>query len=73
MMKKNRKREWLCQKASVLFVDRILLAALIVVFLSGILLHPLQQVFVIKMVHKVSSVILVIGVIVHILQHRRSR
>lgn len=73
MMKKNRKREWLCQKASVRFVDRILLAALVVVFFSGILLHPLQQVFAIKMIHKVSSVILVIGVIVHIIQHRKRR
>lgn len=73
MMKKNRKREWLCQKVSVQFVNRILLAALVVVFFSGILLHPLQQVFAIKMIHKVSSVILVIGVIVHIIQHRKRR
>ena len=61
------------QKVPVQLVDWMILADLAVVLLSGILLHPLREAVVFQIIHKVSSVILVIGVLVHILQHRRSK
>lgn len=57
--------------SSIRLVDWMLLADLAVVFLSGILLHPLQGVFAIKILHKLSSVLLVIGMIVHVVQHKK--
>ena len=54
-------------------VNRIILAALVIVFISGILLYPLEGVHAIKIIHKLSEVILVVGVAVHMVQHKGSR
>ena len=61
------------QKPPVQLVDRMLLAVMAVVLLSGILLHPLMEVAAIKLLHKMSSVLLVIGMIVHVIQHRKRK
>lgn len=66
-MIRSKKRK---EKLSVRLVNHMLLVMLLVVFISGILLHPFQGVLIIKMVHKLSSVLLVVGVIVHVMQHR---
>ena len=49
-----------------------MLIALAFVFLSGMLLHPLQGTLAVLILHKMSSVIFVIGMIVHVVQHRLS-
>lgn len=59
------------KKPAVQMVDRILLFAVTVVFVTGILIHPLQEVFLIMLLHKISSVVLVLGTIAHVLQHRK--
>lgn len=56
------------KKTSVQMVDRMLFFAFTVVFVSGILLHPLQGAFLILILHKISSVVLVLGTIAHVLQ-----
>lgn len=58
------------KKLSVQLVNGILLISLAVVFVSGVLLHPFSGVLAIKILHKLSSLLLVVGVMVHILQHR---
>lgn len=55
----------------VRLVDWMLMIDLAVVFLSGMLLHPLQGVAVIKILHKLSSVLLLAGMIVHVVQHKK--
>ncbi|MGN0408243.1 MAG: hypothetical protein ACI4EJ_08280 [Bacteroides sp.] len=55
----------------VKLVNMMLIAALALVFLSGILLHPLQGAAAIKILHKISSLAFVLAVVVHILQHRK--
>lgn len=61
------------KKSSVQMVDRMLFIALAVVLVSGILLHPLQGAFIILILHKLSSVVLVLGIITHVLQHRKEK
>ena len=68
-MKRNQKKG----KLSVRLVNRILLTALVVVFFSGILLQLFQEVLAIQMIHKLSSTILVAGVIVHVIQHKKQK
>lgn len=68
-MKMNQKKG----KLSVRLVNRILLTALVVVFFSGILLQLFQEVLAIQMIHKLSSTILVAGVIVHVIQHKKQK
>lgn len=58
------------KKPAVRRVDRMLIAAMAVLALTGVLLHPLQGAFVIKILHKLSAVLFVIGTIVHVIQHR---
>lgn len=70
-MKKSKKMNY--RKLSVRLTERILLIALVIVFLSGMLIHPLQRVITIKIIHKISSVVLVAGIIVHVLQHRKEK
>lgn len=55
---------------SVRLVDWGLMAALAVVFVTGMLLHPLHGMMVIKILHKLFSVLLAVGMIVHVVQHR---
>ncbi|MGN0245174.1 MAG: hypothetical protein ACI4DK_04295 [Lachnospiraceae bacterium] len=58
------------KKKSVQIVDVWILIALSVVIVSGVLLHPLQGMLIILMLHKISSVCFVVEMIVHVLQHR---
>lgn len=59
------------QKKSVRLMDQILIAALLILFVTGILMHPLQGILVLKILHKLSAVVFVLGIIGHIIQHRR--
>lgn len=61
------------KKRSVQIADWVMLIALAIVFFSGILLHPLQGTVMILMLHKVSAVILVLGMIAHVVQHRMQK
>lgn len=58
------------KKRSVQIVDVLLLATLLAVFVSGVLLHPLREMLPILILHKISSVCFVAGMIAHVLQHR---
>lgn len=58
------------KKMSVQIADWVLMAALAVLFLTG-MLHPLQGMLIIKILHKLAAVIFVLGILVHILQHRK--
>lgn len=60
------------RKVSIRCVDWILMVALAVVIVTGVLLHPLQGMLVLKILHKLSAVIFVIGVIAHMVQHKES-
>lgn len=59
------------KKMSVQIADWVLMAALAVLFLTGMLLHPLQGMLIIKILHKLAAVIFVLVILVHILQHRK--
>ncbi len=65
IMKMKHKKMW------VQIADWVLMAALVVLFLTGMLLHPLQGMLIIKILHKLAAVIFVLGMLVHILQHRK--
>lgn len=68
-MKRN-ERKW---KLSPGLVGKVLVILLVVVFVSGVLLGPLQDVLAVKLIHKLSAVLLVVGIVVHVLQHRGKR
>lgn len=57
---------------SVRVVDWALIALLAVLFVSGMLLHPLRDALALKIIHKLSAVLFVAGILVHIVQHRKS-
>lgn len=65
-MKRNEKNE----KRFVQMVNWLLLADLAVAFLTGILLYPFPEVLAVSALHKLSAVLLVLGVIVHLVQHK---
>lgn len=50
-------------------VDWIIIIGLAITFITGMLLHPLHNVVFVKVIHKLSSVIFIVGCIVHIIQH----
>lgn len=52
-------------------VDWMLIGSLAVLFLTGMLLHPLQGMLVLKILHKLAAVLFVLGIIVHMVQHRK--
>lgn len=68
-MIKNRKRMKGASDSQI-FVDRGLTAALVIMILTGLLLHPLGNMLFIKMAHKLSSVVFVLGCIIHMIQHK---
>lgn len=68
MFKQKPKMQY--QKPAVRILDQVLVGALIVLFVTGMLLHPLQGVLVLKILHKLAAVVLVLGIIGHIAQHR---
>lgn len=51
----------------------IALVALAVAFLSGILVAVFPEVMAVVLLHKLSAVVLVLGTIVHVLQHNRKQ
>ena len=59
------------KKTSVQLADWGIFAALAVLLFTGMLLHPLQDMLLIKMLHKLSAVFLTSGIIVHVVQHRK--
>lgn len=57
------------QKMAIQIVDQVLLAALVTMFVSGMLIHPLHGMLVVKMVHKLSAVVFVLAILGHAAQH----
>ncbi|MGN0154695.1 MAG: hypothetical protein ACI4A3_09600 [Lachnospiraceae bacterium] len=57
-------------KRFIRLVDWILMASTVILLLTGILLHPMQGVLLIKILHKISAVLFVLGIILHMVQHR---
>lgn len=60
-------------RLSVRLIDRLLIFCLAAVVLSGILLHPMRGVPAVLLVHKLSSVLFLLGMIVHVIQHKKNR
>lgn len=58
------------QKKSIRIVDGMLMGALVVLFVTGMLLHPMQGVLALEILHKLSAVVFVLGIIAHIVQHK---
>lgn len=54
-------------------VNIVLSIALAAAFLSGILLQVFSGMTVFQVMHNLSSVILVLGVILHVIQHKKQR
>ena len=71
LLKQRRKMRY--QKPAIRLVDQVLLAALIVMFVSGMLIHPLHGMFVVKLLHKLSAVLFVLCTFGHVAQHRARR
>lgn len=57
------------QKLAIQVVDQVLLAALATMFASGMLIHPLQGMLAVKMLHKLSSAVFVLAMLGHAAQH----
>lgn len=58
---------------SLKLVDETLLAAMATMLVTGILMHPLKEIIVVMILHKLSSVIFCLGCIAHVLQHKKKR
>lgn len=58
-------------KNSIRVVDWVLMVSLAVLFLTGILLHPLQGISALKILHELAAVFFLLGIIVHMVQHRK--
>lgn len=61
------------QKPAIRLVDQVLFAALAIMFISGMLMHPLQEVVLVKLLHKLSAVLFILCMIGHAAQHRARR
>lgn len=61
------------QKVAIQMVDQVLLAALATMFISGMLIHPLHGMLVVKLLHKLSSVVFVLAMLGHVAQHSPAR
>ena len=48
-----------------------LIVLLIIVFVSGILIGPLSEFMIMKLIHKLSSVLFVAAAIIHIVQYKK--
>lgn len=57
---------------SIQIIDWALTALLAILLLTGILLHPLHEVLALKIIHKLSAVLFVLGLIAHMVQHKRT-
>lgn len=71
LIKQKRKMKY--QKPAIRLVDQVLLAALIVMFVTGMLIHPFHGMFVVKLLHKFSAVLFVLGIVGHVAQHSARR
>lgn len=56
---------------SIQIIDWALIALSAILLSTGILLHPLHEVMMLKITHKLSAVLFVIGIIIHLVQHKR--
>ena len=54
-------------------INGILLAALTAMLFSGIWIHAFPELLWLKIVHKLSGTVFIIGIIGHILQHKKLR
>lgn len=54
-------------------IDWFEIIMLILLIVTGILLHPLQGVMFVKIVHKLAAVLFLIGMLWHMWQHRAKR
>lgn len=70
LCKQNAKLKY--RSRAIQVIDWALIALLAILLVSGLLLHPLHEVLALKLVHKLSAVLFVIGVIAHIVQHKKS-
>lgn len=61
------------QKLPIRVVDQILIAATLVMVFSGIMMHPLHGVMLLKILHKLSAVVFVVGIIIHMVQHKERK
>lgn len=61
------------KKRSIQVVDWVIMIALVVLAVSGILIHPLGGMLAVKILHKLSAVIFVLGMIVHMIQYRKMK
>lgn len=56
---------------AIQIIDWILIVLLAVLLITGLLLHPLQGVLALKIVHKLSAVLFVLAIIAHMVQHKK--
>lgn len=63
-MKTNKGRRFFIKMTHIIIV-----IALICAFLTGVLMHPLEEMMLIKILHKLASALLMLGVVVHVIQH----
>ncbi|MGN0317088.1 MAG: hypothetical protein ACI4E1_04035 [Lachnospira sp.] len=59
------------RKTLVKLTDWLMLAALAVCIISGIMLHSLHGAIGVLIIHKISAVVFVIGMIAHMVQHKK--
>lgn len=59
------------KKQQIQWLDWTLVADLAILFVTGMMLHPMRTVLALKIVHKLAAVLFVLGIIGHIVQHRR--
>lgn len=59
------------EKPAARLTDWVIIGTLAVLVITGILLHPLHGMLVIKILHKLAAVCFVIGMVAHIIQHRK--
>lgn len=57
------------QKMALQVVDQMLLISLVVMFVSGMLIHPLHGMLMVKLLHKLSAVVFVLAMVGHVCQH----
>lgn len=71
LRKQSRKMKY--KTFSIRCVDYVLMVSFAVAFLTGVLLHPLHGVLLIKILHKLSAFFLVLGMIWHLIQHGKGK
>lgn len=59
------------QEKRIRLTDEVLMGALAVLSVTGMLMHPLQGVLLVKILHKLSGMVFILGLITHILQHKK--